>query len=440
MHCRASRHAPIRRRLAIAAAAAAAILWLPRPGAAMAAPRDWQPLVLKGAQIPALLGNPVARVEVLAIHGGKLGPIPFQIDQVAADGKYALPDGPEPTLDDNPGILDSDDEVALMISDLGERAGAGAPLPAGAQEIDAADPLGGPDRFAYIAAVDSPERSLVRYVEYDPKIDRVETDSYRMSFTNELPTDLALQNRKGEAGANIIDRIKVRASARVFGIFHYRMDEDDIRNRLLAWKVGPVRIIRRLSHSVDLLLGIRSPEVVSENYFYRDYIENPFRLRFPWVPRVIFGDIHVRIDLDFTDAAGWQLLWSGMKQPPVRIGDAAAERALAAEQPAPAVTWMAMRAAHHTIVQTLRPSADLRLVERRLYFRDDPGVPDPPERVPGERPGVGYMMTGWEELSGGAHVIDSLLISVPGSYDPDLLLQELRTPVSVQVRPVGQGK
>jgi hypothetical protein len=440
MHCRDWRHAHFRRRLAIAAAATAALLSLPRPGAAMAASRDWQPLVIKGAQMPALVGDLITRFEVLATHDGKLGPIPFQVDQLTADGKYALPDGPEPTLGDSPGILGKDDEIALMISDLGEPAGAAAQLPAGAQEIEVADPLGGPDRFAYVAAVDSPERSPVRYVEYDPKIDRVETDSYRMSFTNELPTDLALQNRKHEGGANIIDRIKVRASARVLGIFHYRMDEDDIRNRLLAWKSGPVRIIRRISHSVDVILGIRSPEVVSENYFYRDYIENPFRLRFPWVPRVIFGDIHVRIDLDFSDAAGWELLWSGMKQPPVRIGDAAAERALAGEDPAQPVAWMAMRAAHHTFVQTLRPSADLRLVDRRLYFRDDPGVPDPPERVPGEHPGVGYMMTGWEELSGGAHVIDSLLISVSGSYDPDLLLRELRIPVSVRARPVGRDK
>ncbi len=440
MDCRALRQARRCHRLAAATAAALFLVALPQVAPAYAAARSWQPLVLKGKRFPALLGRPIEKLEVLAVHGGKLVPIPFQIDQMGARGKYALPDGPEPTPPQDPGHLARDDELAMMISDLGRQCADDCRPPPGAMQIDAADPLGGPNRFAYLAAVANPEKSPVTYVRYDPALDRIEADSYRMTLTHQLPTDLSLQDRMDAGGPNLLDRIKVRASARVLGIFHYRVNEDDVRNRLLAWKAGPIRIIRRLSHWVDIILGIRSPEVVSENYFYRDYVDNPFHVRFPWVPRVLFGDIHVRIDLDFSDARGYELVWSGMNQPPVRIGDRAAEQALAATDPPPQIRWIALRSPQHTLVQTLRPSPLLRLVVRRLYFRDDPAVPDPPERVPGENPGVGYLLTGWEKLSSGDQVIDSLLISVPGNYDPGLLVKELRRPLRVSVRPAGEVK
>jgi hypothetical protein len=440
MDCRALRHARRCPRLTAATAAAFLLLALLHPAAAYAAARLWQPLVLEGKRFPALLGSPITKFEVLAVHGGKLVPIPFQIDQMGTHGKCALPDGPEPTAPRDPGHLAPDDELAMMISDLGGKCEEDCKPPTGSMQINAADPLGGPNRFAYVAAVANPETSPVTYVRYDPAVDRIEADSYRMTLTHQLPTDLSFQDRMDADGPNLIDRIKVRASARVLGIFPYRVNEGDVRNRLLAWRAGPIRIIRRLSHSVDIILGIRSPEVVSENYFYRDYVDNPFHVHFPWVPRVLFGDIHVRIDLDFSDAQGYALTWSGMNQPPVRIGDATAEQALAAMDPPPQIRWIALRSPQHALVQTLRPSPLLRRVERRLYFRDDPGAPDPPERVPGENPGVGYLMTGWEKLSSGDHVVDSLLISVPGNYDPELLLKELRKPLQVSVRPADKVK
>lgn len=439
MDCRASRHARRCCRLAAALTAAVLILAGSSPPTCAAA-RLWQPLVVKAQKFPTLLGMPIARFEVMALDGSKLAPIPFQIDQVDADGTFALPDGPEATAPADPGVFTSGDELALMISDLGGKCSGQCSPPPGAMEIAVTDPLGGPARYAYVAAVAHPDRNPTWYVRYDPSIERIEADCYRMTLTHQLPTDLAFQNRMYSGAPNMLDRIKVRASARVLGIFPYHVNEGDVRNTLLAWKAGPIRIIRRLSHSVNVILGIRSPEVVSENYFYRDYIDNPFHVHFPWVPRLLFGDIRVRMDVDFTEANGYELLWSGMEQPPVKIGDAAAEHALEALDPPPVVSWIALRSSNHTVVQTLRPSPLLRDLTRRLYFRDDPGVPDPPERVPGENPGVGYEMTGWENLSSGDHVLDALLISVPGDYDPAVLLKELRVPVEVTVVPAGHSK
>ncbi|MFZ1119482.1 MAG: hypothetical protein WAN81_04545, partial [Candidatus Binataceae bacterium] len=83
---------------------------------------NWRTIVLKGAAMPQLVGNPESHLEMLALHDGRLAPIPFQVDEVLPDGRYALSDGPAPLADDSPGILDRDDEIAMMLSDLGDRA------------------------------------------------------------------------------------------------------------------------------------------------------------------------------------------------------------------------------------------------------------------------------------------------------------------------------
>ncbi|MGO9605313.1 MAG: hypothetical protein ACLQAT_18310 [Candidatus Binataceae bacterium] len=405
---------------------------------ATASPRDWQPLILKGAQVPGLVGARIDRLEVLAVHNGRLEPIPFQADEIAIDGSYALPGGPQPTVDDSPGIIDNEDEVAMMISDLGERA-ATSVLPHGAFEIAVSDPLGGQDRYAYIAAVDSPRLSPVSYVAFDPAADSIETTHYRVGLTNGLPSDFAMQDRMNERRPNLIDRFKVRLSTTVLHLFRFSFSEDDIHSRTLAWKAGPIRVIRRLSHSVNLVLGLHSPVFERNDFFYRDYLENPFKMHLSWAPRIFFGDIRVRLDLDFNDLSGYEVLWSQMAMPPVRIGDAKMEEAIA-HAPAASVSWIAFRGHGHTTIQTLAPTPDLPLLNRQLYFRDDPNTPDPPERVRGEHPGIGYVITGWEKLESGTHTFDSLLITTPGDYSPDVLLEELHTPVVAKARRAAETK
>jgi hypothetical protein len=406
-------------------ALATAIIILLAGGRALSSPRSWQPLLIRGAQIPELIGQRTSRFEVLAVHGAKLVPIPFQIDEVANDGNYALPDGPEPTLDETPGVLDSEDEIALMMSDLGARAPRGNALPPGAVEVQVLDPLGGATRYVYIAAVDAPARSPVSYINYDPASGAIESDSYRLGFTNDIPTDFTLQSRKGQHLPNMIDRFKVRMRARVLGLFHISLTENDVRNRVLAWKAGPIRVIKRVSHSLDLFAGISSSEALSDDFFYRDYFENPFTVDFPPLPGALFGGVEVRVDFEFTDLSGYQLLWSGMRSAPIQIGNLRAEQALADDR-GDSISWIAFRGHDRTTVQTLAPAADLDNIKRRLYFRGESGAPAITAGT--QRRGLGYVMTGWETTMRGAHSLDSLLITAPGNYDPEVMFRELHNP------------
>jgi hypothetical protein len=418
--------------IAVLAFALAELLAVATP--ALATPRTWQPLIMKGAQVSQLSKHPISQLEVFAVHGATFEPIPFQVDQMNPDGSYALPDGPEPKASTHPGVLDSRDEIAMMIADLGERASPNASMPPGALEIEMADPLGGRARYAYIATDQHPRLSTTRYVDYDASKNSIETDHYRFGFTHNLPTDYAPQSRLYEHGLDLIDRFKIRVSTTVLEFFHFNVNEEDVDNRLIAWKMGPVRVIRRLTHSVRVVLGIRSPEVTSHDYFYRDCVENPFKIHFPWVPRVLFGDIKVRMDLDFTHLDGYRISWSGMNGPQLAIGDPKLQQMFKTDPPR--VEWIALRGGGRVIIQTIAPTSDLQLLDRRLYFNDDPGAPDPPENVRGEHPGIGYSMTGWENLSSGTHELVSMLIGAREDYDADMLLKEYRTPPKVIVRPV----
>jgi len=396
--------------------------------------RIWQPLIIKGSDAPQLCKRSLDQFEVFAMHDGKLVAIPFQIDQINSDGSYVLPEGPAPVVPSHPDVLDANDELVMVIADLGERAKSYAELPSDAFEIETSDPLGGPPRYAYLATDAHPVRSPLRYVEYDGAKNTVETDRYRFGYTRGVPSDYAPQSHAHENGSNVLDRFKIRVRATVLKFFYFNVNEDNVDNRLVAWKAGPVRVVRLLIHSVRVVFGIRSPEVTNYDFFYRDCVENPFKVRFPWVPRVLFGDIDVRMDLDFTGLDSYAISWSHMNSGALRIGDPQLMK-IAKPRP-PQVEWIALRGSGRTIIQTIAPTSDLQLLDRRLYYNDDANTPDPPERVRGEHPGIGYSMTGWENLASGSHTLTSMLIDAPENYDADTLLKEYQTPPRVTIRAV----
>jgi hypothetical protein len=404
------------------------------PATSFASPRTWQPLIVKGSQLPQLCKRPPGQFEVFAMRDGRLASIPFQIDQMNSDGSYVLPQGPEPVASSHPDGFDPRDEIVMMIADLGERAKPNSPLPSGAFEIEMNDPLGGPPRYAYIASDPHPIRSPLHYVEYDPAKNTVETDRYRFGYEHGVPSDYAPQSHQHENGPNLLDRFKIRVRATVLKLFHFNVNEDNVDNRLVAWTAGPIRVVRLLTHSVRVVFGIRSPEVTNYDFFYRDCVENPFKVRFPWVPRVLFGDIMVRMDLDFTGLDGYAISWSRMNTGAFRISDPKLMK-IAKSDP-PRVEWIALRGGGRMLIQTIAPTSDLQLLDRRLYYHDDSNTPDPPERVRGEHPGIGYTMTGWENLASGSHTLTSMLIGAPENYDADVLLKEYQAPPRVTIRAI----
>jgi len=95
-------------------------------------------------------------------------------------------------------------------------------------------------------------------------------------------------------------------------------------------------------------------------------------------------------------------------------------------------------------MQTFTPSADLATLRRQLYYCDGTAASDTSRRTSSDHAGsdcagaalqIGYSMTGWENLAAGTHRIDSVLMVLPDSAEPDAVVQELATQPVVSVRP-----
>jgi hypothetical protein len=394
---------------------------------ASASPRQWQPLLLRGCQLPQLLNTPVSRIEVLAVHKGELEPIPFQVDSVLIGGMYWLPQGPKPNIGGSIQALGPEDEISMMMFDLGERIGNSAQLPQGALEIAVTDPLGGADRYAYVAAVKAPRLSKAHYVDYDPVHQVIETSGCRLGLKRELPDDLRLHSRVGEPSKNLITGFELRGTVTVLNLLKFNLTENDLNSEMLAYRIGPIRVIRRVGHRIRVFLGVHSPQVSTVEFFYRDFAQAPFTMRLPL--RKIFRDIHGQIAMDFVGLHDYQLLASGLHQP-VEIGEQTAAPA-GNETPA---DWVALRGDRRLMMQTFAPSAELNLIQRRLYYQVE--APSGASHSASVVDAVGIDTDGWQRLSGGSHRFNPLLISVPRDYGVERIIEEATTAPVVTVRTV----
>ncbi len=422
------------------ALATASMACVASPALADSSGPNWRTIVLKGAAMPQLVGSPESRLEILALHDGSLAPIPFQVDEVLSDGRYALPDGPEPLSGAKPGILDRNDEIALMLSDFGDRISSPPrELPRDALEIETVDAASSAHRYAYIATVPSPRLSPVSYVSYDPAHNSIEGGSYRMTFRGDFPIGLALKDAHGQLSPSLIEGSQVQVTARVLMMFKLRFSANGVTNRVLAWHSGPIRLIRRVSHSVKLIFGIRSPSVLSEESFYRDRAEDSFAARVLWLPRLFFSNVRVCTWLDFVGLDSFALAWTGMEWQSLEHGARSAVAAEVSRDP-PEVKWLALKGGGKLVMQTFTPSPDFATLRRRLYYCDGAAEEEASRQAPPDCEGsalqIGYAMTGWENLAPGTHRVNSVLTVFPDSAEPDAVARELQIAPVVNVRPI----
>jgi len=399
---------------------------------AAAGPQAWQPVVVKGAQLPAMLGAPIDSLEVLAGRDGRLQPIPFQVDVSAptiASGSASRCSPPTA----NRAPLRPNDELAVMLGDLGERANVKTPLPRGALELAVRDPPGGPEHFAYVASVKSPQRSAVWYVQFNGSAERVETDSYRFGLRHGWPRDFSLQRHRFAQGPNLLNALTVSLSARLFGLIPFATTERALRSGQPIVTCGPVRVALHYNYSVRLIGGLRSPSIVVPFIFYRRYIVCPFAIRFPWLPRLFFRDTRIRVSLDYNATPDTLLLWQGSKVGLPINADRALGHQATVMDPGPSVEWLALRQDGQLLIQGFPPTTDFNLIGHYLTYQEPVDGTGP---IPGTRRVIiGYEFRQLEALSAGKHVFEGCVAVLDGAADPQTFFSELH-PAPVVVHPL----
>src|SRR5262249_21359174 len=256
------------------------------------------------------------RLGLFACAASGCAPIPFQIDERDSDGRWLLDRGPEAATPS--GIVDDNDVLLFMAADAGEPARRGA-LPRGERGVEIAvrDPLRDTTGWVYLIAFAGPApRSVLSYVEYDPLTDRVHGARVTLGFEGGVPGYLAIAVPGVDGDVNLLDRFKVRATATfLWGLIRVARSEQDLGTRFIAWRQGPIRVIRQQQQWVRIGWGIRSPTFGSYTYFYRDSAELPVALRLNFPPTYFFTDITIRALLDFRDLRGWSVVVPSLSDP-----------------------------------------------------------------------------------------------------------------------------
>ena len=415
-------------------------------------PRAAEVPTVRFADVVSIVGSEFGRFDGCAVDrlallacGDNAGretcePVPFQVDEVDAEGHWVLDQGPQPNADEPPGVLDANDRLLFMASDAGDRVGrADLPPDTAATEISVHDPLTGEMHWAYLVAYrDRAPRSAHSYVAYDSATDRVRGQRVTLGFRHGVPGYLAVEGTDviagGTAATSLLDRFKVRATATfLWGLIRLSRNEDDVTSEFVAWRQGPIRVVRRQRQWVRIGWGIHSPTFGSYTYFYRDFAELPVSLYLNFPPTYFFGDITVRAFLDFRDLRSWSVLLPDLSEP-IAVDGVMTERKEGLNQ-LPG-SWFALRGPQVTLVQILDVSSSLASVRRSLVYNEASTQRDPPEEVPGEEPAIGYRLDRWEHVSAGAHQLASTSYALPPDLDVRQFLAARHVALGVTVRPL----
>jgi len=403
----------------LAAAARAAALDVPGPCGPVG--RGWDAVEIEGRALAKLGGTPIADLGVVAVRDGRAAPIPFQVDEKRGR-RVILPGGPEATRDDRPDVLDAEDLVVFLACDAGTRATPevlAAPLGDAARvrawrEVRLHDPASGREAFVYVLAGSRLPASPRRYVAYDEAVDLVTTARYRVGLVDALPRYLAL-SIAGGPGPNLIDGLRLRAHATLLAnLARWRLDETEGTHALMAWKAGPVRVVRRSRHRVAVGLGLQLTAGVANTYFYSGHVFGPGSMRLPFSPSLFFRDITAFGGADGRNLRGWRYHAAGTPAAGFAIDGRMddAERAWRARG-----DWFAVAAQEEAVLFVVRTSENLaRQVPLHLVYRDD-ASPNPPEDVPGTLPLVGYEGRHVEKLRAGKYLFQLSIFALPG-YRP----------------------
>ncbi len=373
--------------------------------------RQFDHVVVLGKDLKENLNQPISRMRLYVLKDGKMQPTPFQIDEVTDDGDWVLPNM-SPYLDEKmvskaelikdepPEVMDENDELAFMITDIGDRA-APSLWPAGwlcADEITLTDPLTKDQGWAYLFSFSNPpDPSPVDYVEYrlpENKGDKIITDNYTMGFSHEVSMTPDYLDFKD--GVNHLDRMKSRIYLRMFGIIKFDRNENDMKSKMWRYKDGPVRAVRMVRSSVRLVRNLQSPKFYSETRYYRNATLFPMRIKLPKMPQRVVNEAFVDSGGDWRNFYGWKVRLNTDERWLNVDGKMDEEEKNINKEGA---RWFILKGPGKAMIMFLKFLEDYGN-GTEFYYLDDAVTEFPPEFQPGQVPFIGYRISDLQKASG----------------------------------------
>ncbi|NLH48459.1 MAG: hypothetical protein GX444_07630 [Myxococcales bacterium] len=398
-------------------------------------------VIVRGDRLSGAQGWPIALTRLYRLDGEKATPVPFQIDERLPNNEYALPFGRNKSADD--GKIDGNDELVFMIKDAGDR-GARALLPDGADqvvEITLTDPVNGGKAWLYLLRFPNnpPPVSPIDYVQYDNTRTVIDTVRFRMGFHPKAPLsigELVLKPEGGGRGQDLVDRLKIRFTAKVMGVDLIRNEEDFVSDTI-GWIDGPVRIVRRTINQVKIW-KLKSPKAYTDNVYFLNSFEFPTFIEMPFRTDLLISEPRFRVSTDGLCVAAGRVFSNSNNPAGVKV-DGVMSEAENKLNPAP-YTWSLVTdpSGKGAWMNRLLYDAASTKVRPMLYYRDDMKHPDGPEDEAGECGDLGYTLENMGTIKSEKLYLKSILYNIP-DYQPARIqefMNILDRPIKVAAQPL----
>jgi len=418
--------------------------------------RSADPVIVPGGSLGRVQGLPLGGFRLFASLHAAMAPVPFQIDEVDAEGLFVLPEGREPNRDrgrrgeerELEDALDGNDQLVFMASDLGDRA-CREQWPASAEqgvEVQVRDPATGGTGWCYLLWFrDPPPPSPVDYVRYAREEDRVYAGTFSLGYSPDrdlvYTTVLALNPEGGGAPVDIMDRINIRFSATIFlRSITFGRNEDDFVSQVIGFKDGPVRVMRRVANSMRLVLGLKTPKIIAYSVYYRDAIETPNVLSLPVSLDAVARSAHFEGGTDHNLEALGMRFYSPTNRQGVLVDGRMSPEERAMDFGDYGWTLLTGRQGH--VMSLVEMGETIRQVlSKRLIYLDDLMASNAPEGEPGTTPKIGFSLENLLALKRGTYTYNARFYFLPDAAAGRLegFLDILERPLEVRVSP-GAGE
>lgn len=275
------------------------------------------PIVL---QVPDdLIGRDLRSLSAFARQGGAWHPRRVQVDEVNDRGDYVLEDGRPFTRDTDDKILDANDEIVLDGLDAGEpfddvatvQGNAHRSLPPAHSmwRIDLCTDGNYRGSFLLVegTSVSSAATTQAHAVRFLRGESKIVTDLYTYQFHPESPLligpiHLGLQQRPA------IDSARFALELSLPWLPDITLSPTDLQSEIESWQVGPLRTIVAVGAKFRNLLSIFNLHMFSELVFYRNALQIPTVLDFPFSAQTYLEPgSGVVYTLDLPDSDPWQV-------------------------------------------------------------------------------------------------------------------------------------
>ncbi|NOZ60550.1 MAG: T9SS type A sorting domain-containing protein [Calditrichaeota bacterium] len=331
--------------------------------------RDYEPVVMKGSEFTAYLGQPVTQIFAFSYDASldQWRQIPLQIDEKDDSTHVWVP------AELKNGVLDSNDEVVFMARDMGDQ----VPNPYywidnpesreyERYEIVASDPLDETQRYLYFFMSTTLVDTTTGYMDYTPPSGGYGTDivfgaSYTEGHNQKgIADSWEIPVAAGGTGVDILDRQKARGAGIAFGFVPLDLTEDDFTYVKIEFVAGKVRVSRRLWLSIFGLYTFDLPM-----YYYPYSVDNKGASGTLDPSQINVS--HIRQSFDLSPEAGGMMFFSNQNDSIIvdGIADADINHSLVFS---PDVNWFLFTGEQGTVLTLLQMT---QLGTTQLYYWDN---------------------------------------------------------------------